>query len=118
MANGDSGEGGEDACFHRGERDMRHGFFDTAGLAMQAQTKTTNIVPRWFGIQQSAIYSGVSARLVENRIRDGLVRSSNVLTPGSTRGRRLIDRESLDSFIEAGVANGPTKLAMNAGGEQ
>ena len=78
------------------------------------QAKPNNdIVARWLGIKQASIYSGVSARLIDNWIRDGLIRSSNVLAPGATRGRRLIDRESLDSFIESGVSNGPTKLGMN-----
>ena len=72
-----------------------------------------NVIVRWLGISQAAIYSGVSTRLLENWIRDGLIRSSNVIAPGATRGRRLIDRESLDSFIESGVSNGPTKLGMN-----
>lgn len=68
------------------------------------------------GIHQAALYSGVSSRLIENWIRAGLIRSSNVIAPGSTRGRRLIDRESIDAFIEAGVSNPPARLAMNAGG--
>ena len=73
-----------------------------------------NVIVRWLGISQAAIYSGVSTRLLENWIRDGLIRSSNVIAPGATRGRRLIDRESLDAFIESGISNGPARLVMNS----
>ncbi len=78
---------------------------------MQAQTKT-NIAPRWLGIYDASTYAGVSARLIENWIRDGLIVSSCVKTPGCVRGRRLIDRLSLDAFIESGIGE-RTAMPMN-----
>ena len=77
---------------------------------------THAITPRWLTYDQAATYSGLSSRLLQNHVRDGYVRSSNVVAPGSTRGRRLLDRESLDAFIEEGVGRAPSKLAMNEGG--
>jgi hypothetical protein len=43
----------------------------------------------------------------------GLINAANVIQPGHRRGRKLIDRYSLDEFIEAGVSRPPTELAMN-----
>ncbi len=78
------------------------------------------IPPKWFGIKEAAHYSGLSKSLIELLVRDGHVTSSNVIRPGTSRGRRLILRESLDSWIEAGIERSPSALAMNAnrgGGE-
>ncbi|WP_419529552.1 helix-turn-helix domain-containing protein [Haloferula sp.] len=69
---------------------------------------------RWLPLKKASIYSGLSARTLQNYIRKGLIKSSNVIAPGSSRGRRLIDRESLDAFIEAGVNRSATKLNMNS----
>ena len=69
---------------------------------------------RWLTLEAAAIYSGIGARTLQSRIKDGAIRSSNCCAPGASRGRRLIDRESLDSFIESGVGAPPTALAMNA----
>lgn len=72
------------------------------------------ITPRWFTYSQATAYSGIGERTLQNHIRAGHIRSSNCCAPGSTRGRRLIDRKSLDAFIEAGVGAPPTRLAMNS----
>lgn len=72
------------------------------------------ITPRWLTYEQSAIYSGLGTRVLENHVRAGFIRSSNACAPGASRGRRLIDRLSLDLFIEAGVGKAPAELAMNS----
>lgn len=74
---------------------------------------TDEITRRWLTYQQAEIYSGIGARTLQNHIRSGFIRSSHACAPGATRGRRLIDRESLDSFIEAGVSAAPSPLQMN-----
>jgi len=79
--------------------------------------QTEAIERRWLTIEGAAIYSGLSGRTIQNYVKDGLVRSSNVITPGATRGRRLIDRESLDKFIESGLQTPKTELKMNVGRE-
>ena len=71
-----------------------------------------SITPRWLTLTQASIYSGLGTRVLQNHIRAEYIRSSNVCAPGSTRGRRLIDRESLDAFIEAGIGK-KTDLVMN-----
>jgi len=80
---------------------------------MSAPTKTNDITPRWLTYEKAEIYSGLGTRVLQNHVKAGFIRSSNAVAPGATRGRRLIDRESLDAFIEAGVG-GKTELAMNA----
>jgi len=70
------------------------------------------IAPRWLTLDKAAAYCGLGQRCLQNYIKAGHIRSSNAVAPGATRGRRLIDRESLDAFIEAGVG-GKTMLIMN-----
>jgi len=70
------------------------------------------ITPRWLTLTQATMYSGLGTRVLQNHIRGGFIRSSSVCAPGSSRGRRLIDRESLDAFIEAGVGKA-SELSMN-----
>lgn len=79
-------------------------------------TQAHPITPRWLGYEQAAIYSGLGIRVLQNHAKAGFIRSSNACAPGSTRGRRLIDRESLDAFIEAGVGK-TAVLAMNSNRE-
>jgi hypothetical protein len=74
---------------------------------------TSAIESRWLTYLNASKYSGLSVRVLQNHTAAGYVRSSNACAPGSSRGRRLIDRESLDAFIEAGVGKAPTSLAMN-----
>jgi hypothetical protein len=68
--------------------------------------------PRWANYQQARIHSGLSTRLLQDFVKDGLVRSSVVTKPGATRGVRLIDLHSLDAFIEQGIG-AKTELQMN-----
>lgn len=58
---------------------------------------------RWGNYKQANAYSGLSVRLLQDYVRDELVRSSIVLKPGAKRGVRLIDLASLDALIERGV---------------
>jgi hypothetical protein len=78
------------------------------------RAKSHTITPRWLTYEQAAIYSGLGTRVLENHVRAGFIRSSNACAPGASRGRRLISKEGLDAFIEAGVGRAPTALAMNA----
>lgn len=68
---------------------------------------------KWGTYKQARDYSGLSIRLLEDYVNQGLVRSSRLTKPGASRGVRLIDLLSLDEFIEAGVGRPPTELAMN-----
>lgn len=58
------------------------------------------LAPRWLTLEGAAKYTGLSQRTIENYIKYGLIISANVMRPGASRGRRLVERPSLDAFIE------------------
>lgn len=72
-----------------------------------------NTTPRWGNYKQARNHTGMSIRLLQDYVKVGLIRSSVVTKPGATRGVRLIDIQSLDELIEAGVGKPATSLAMN-----
>jgi hypothetical protein len=65
--------------------------------------QTNAITPRWLTYQAAPEYCGLNSRTLRNYEKAGLLRVANVIIPGSTRGRRLIDRESLDLLIDGNV---------------
>ncbi|MDB4801687.1 helix-turn-helix domain-containing protein [Akkermansiaceae bacterium] len=70
--------------------------------------------PRWAPIKTAAKYSGLSERHLYNAIADGLIRSSLVKRPNASRGRRLVDLQSLDAWIETGLMQmGPAPCIPN-----
>jgi hypothetical protein len=71
------------------------------------------IAPAWLTFEGGSQYSGLSIRTLQNYAAANYIRTSNVIAPGATRGRRLIDRASLDEFLEAGVGAPPAVLVMN-----
>lgn len=68
--------------------------------------------PAWFAVAEAARYSGLSRALIYEHIADGSLVSSTVKRPGRTRGRRLVQRASLDRLIEEGIG---AKSADNTG---
>ena len=65
---------------------------------MSKQASAT--LPRWLTYQTAPKYCGLSPRTLLNYEIAGLIKVANVIQPGSTRGRKLICRESLDKLIE------------------
>ena len=61
------------------------------------------ITPQWLTIEGARRYSGLSDGTIYAYIRSGHVVSAMVTLPGNRRGRRLINRASLDAFIESYV---------------
>jgi hypothetical protein len=59
--------------------------------------------PRWITFQTASRYCGLCARTLQNYEKAEMIRVANVIIPGLTRGRKLIDRESLDALIEASI---------------
>ena len=51
--------------------------------------------------KMAAQYSGLCEGTLHNYESAGLLRVANIIQPGATRGRKLIDREHLDKFIES-----------------
>jgi hypothetical protein len=78
------------------------------------RARSHSVTPHWLTYEQAAIYSGLGIRVLQNHVRAGFIRSSNACAPGASKGRRLLERASIDAFIEAGVGKPPAELAMNA----
>lgn len=66
-------------------------------------TENNPSLPAWFTVADAAKYSGLSCALLYELINEECIVSSTVLRPGRRRGRRLIQRASLDAFIEMGI---------------
>ena len=73
------------------------------GFGKVRKMKARTIDPEWLTARDAAKYAGVCVRTIQNYILSGAVRSTSVVIPGNTRGRRLVHRPSLDQFIEQGV---------------
>ena len=65
--------------------------------------QSDKIKPKWLTYQTAPRYCGLCEGTLRNYEKAGLIRVANVIIPGSKRGRKLIDRESLDEFIEASI---------------
>jgi len=71
-----------------------------------------SITPRWLKLKTAEQYCGLNTRTLRRRIADKSVSSKIVKVPGTQRGVRLIDRISLDAFIE-GCPDEASELTMN-----
>ncbi len=80
---------------------------------MSTKTKTNVIKRRWLSLEESGYHAGVSKRLIEIWEKRGFIRVSRVITPGSIKGRVLVDVESLDKFIESYIGTPPHAAAVN-----
>ncbi|WP_193211998.1 hypothetical protein [Luteolibacter marinus] len=76
-------------------------------------SKCAPLEVKWMTYAVASHYSGLSTALIEDLALSGEIVSTNVLRKGASRGRRLIKRESLDEFIEAGLNRPPAALPMN-----
>ena len=71
---------------------------------MKTQLKNIRFNARWGTLEQASAYSGLGVRVLENAVKNKVIRSSLVRSfPGAKRGRRLIDLRSLDAWIEDGI---------------
>jgi hypothetical protein len=66
-------------------------------------TENNPSLPAWLTVADASKYSGLSGALLYELINEECIISSTVLRPGRRRGRRLIQRASLDAFIEKGI---------------
>lgn len=70
---------------------------------MITRTSNWDFPPAWLSVPAAVHYSGLSRTVLYRHIdADNLV-TSTVMLPGKRRGRRLIQRESLDRLIESGI---------------
>lgn len=61
--------------------------------------------PAWFTVAGASHYSGLSRSLIYRHLDEGNLVTSTVKLPGCRRGRRLIQKLSLDQLIEAGIGD-------------
>ena len=61
---------------------------------------SSGIPPKALTFQSASLYSGLSGGTLRNYEKAGLITVYNVIIPGQTRGRKLIDRQSLDDLLE------------------
>lgn len=66
-------------------------------------SQTNHTEPMWLTVVAAVRYSGLSRALLYLHIKDGKLISSTVKRPGCSRGRRLVQRASLDQLIEDGI---------------
>jgi hypothetical protein len=70
-------------------------------ILQDAHAGTINLEPRWLKVETAVIYSGISRAVLYRILAEGKIRSSSLRSPGALRGIRLIDRASLDAYIES-----------------
>jgi hypothetical protein len=67
----------------------------------QSKKSAQQLVPRWLRIPDAVAYGGISKSQLYNFIRSGKLQTAKVRGRGDgTRGRRLVDRLSLDRLLE------------------
>ena len=68
----------------------------------QSKKSAQQLVPRWLRIPDAVAYGGISKSQLYNFIRSGKLQTAKVRGRGDgTRGRRLVDRLSLDRLLES-----------------
>jgi hypothetical protein len=70
-------------------------------ILQDAHTGTINLEPRWLKVEAAVSYSGISRAVLYRILAEGKIRSSSLRSRGALRGIRLIDRASLDAYIES-----------------
>jgi len=75
------------------------------------------IEPVWMTIKDASAWSGLSVSIIGNLWRGGHIKSSNPKMPGKSRGRRLINVQSLGDFIEAWVDSPRAQIVPNESDE-
>jgi hypothetical protein len=60
-----------------------------------------NLEPRWLKVNAAVSYSGISRAVLYRILAEGKIRSSSLRSRGALRGIRLIDKASLDAYIES-----------------
>jgi hypothetical protein len=73
-------------------------------ILQDAHAGTVNLEPRWLKVGAAVSYSGISRAVLYRILGEGKIRSSSLRSRGALRGIRLIDRASLDAYIESFVA--------------
>ena len=66
-----------------------------------AHAGTSNLELRWLKVDAAVRYSGISRAVLYRILAEGKIRSSSLRAREASRGIRLIDRLSLDAYIDS-----------------
>jgi hypothetical protein len=80
-------------------------------ILREIRVGTANLEPRWLKVEAAVSYSGISRTALYRILAAGNIRSSSIRCSGASRGIRLIDRASLDAYIESFAGNYVRKKA-------
>ena len=80
---------------------------ESAGMSRQileeVAHESTPLPPRWLRVPVATHYSGISRSKLYELFADGQIKAASVHSKGSKKGIRLIDRLSLDAYLERQV---------------
>jgi hypothetical protein len=60
-----------------------------------------SLKPRWLRIRTAVGYSGISRAKLFILLADGQIKSASIRSRGKARGIRVVDRESIDRYLES-----------------
>jgi hypothetical protein len=75
---------------------------------ISGDTIPVELAARWLRVPVAVTYSGLSRARLYTLLAEGQIRSASIRAKGRRRGIRIIDRLSLDQFIEGNVTTGPS----------
>jgi hypothetical protein len=65
--------------------------------------------PRWLKVPAAVSYSGINRARLYILLAEGQIKSASVRSRGRLRGIRVVDRESIDRYLEGLVEQGGAK---------
>jgi Helix-turn-helix domain len=86
---------------------MNQQFYSQNSGAVPCAAETSiNNLPEWLRPKQACQRFGVSRSWLYERLSEGCIKSTCIRQRGAIKGIRLISRDSLAAFIEAGAEGG------------
>jgi hypothetical protein len=62
--------------------------------------------PRWLKVPAAVAYSNISRARLYGLLAEGQIRSASIRAKGRSRGIRIVDRFSIDQFMENNITAG------------
>jgi hypothetical protein len=82
---------------------------------VQGPESLHTIEPRWLRVTAAAAYAGVSRAQLYLLLSKGQIKSASVSAHGRLRGIRVVDRLSIDAFLESRLAPWATAQSLAKG---
>ena len=84
-------------------------------FAYEIVQNPSTVQPRWLKVPVAVRYSGINRARLYILLADGQIKSASVRSKGSSRGIRVIDRESIDAFLSANLTGTNNRLSVEEG---